>query len=62
MVPGEKYEGYLFEDKEKFVVDKIKAKYMDFYGGTSQLILTPYSYEILGQNLKKYGEFLSVKL
>ena len=59
---GKSMNDIFFEDKEKFVVDKIKAKYMDFYGGTSQLILTPYSYEILGQNLNKYGEFFKCEI
>ncbi|MBK7788836.1 MAG: hypothetical protein IPJ54_09720 [Saprospiraceae bacterium] len=28
---GKSMKDIFFEDKEKFVVDKIKAKYMDFY-------------------------------
>ena len=49
-------------ESEKFVVDKIKTKYMEFYGGTSQLVLSPVSYEILGSNLSKYGEFFKCEI
>ena len=59
---GKSMKDIFFEDKEKFVVDKIKAKYMDFYAGASQFVLTPNAYEILGPCLSKHGEFFKCEI
>jgi hypothetical protein len=59
---GKSMKDIFFEDKEKFVVDKIKAKYMDFYAGDSQFVLTPKAYDILGLCLSKYGEIFKCEI
>ncbi len=51
-----------FPDNEKFVVEKLKAKYMEFYAGASRFVLTPASFQILGTNLSKYGEFYKCEI
>ena len=50
------------EDQEKFVVDKLKAKHMEFYHGDSNLILTRNSYEILSPCLSNHGEFFKCEI
>jgi hypothetical protein len=59
---GKSMKDIFCEDKEKFVVDKIKAKYMDFYAGDAKFVLTPNSYDILGPSLSKHGEFFKCEI
>ena len=59
---GKSMKDIFFEDKEKFVVEKIKAKYMDFYAGEAEFVLTPTAFEILGPCLSKHGEFFKCEI
>ena len=53
---------YFFPEQEKFVVNKHRAKFMDFYSGETELIMTPKTYEILGSCLSKYGELFKCEI
>ncbi len=53
---------FFIESKEKFVLEKIKAKYMDFYASEAQLVLTSKSYTILGNCLREHGEIFKCRI